>query len=62
MEEVTWELELEIREKYPQLFATRGKFKGRNFFKGGGLSTPTCLNINNRPISFVAINVPLFTS
>ena len=51
-----------IREKYPQLFATRGKFQGRNFFNGDGLSTHTCLNINNRPISFVAINVPLFTS
>ena len=26
VEEATWELELEIREKYPHLFATRGKF------------------------------------
>ena len=31
VEEATWELELEIREKYPHLFATRGKFRGRNF-------------------------------
>ena len=31
VEEATWELKLEIREKYPQLFATRGKFRGRNF-------------------------------
>ena len=28
--EATWELELEIREEYPQLFATRRKFRGRN--------------------------------
>ena len=27
VEEATWELKLEIREKYPQLFATRGKFR-----------------------------------
>ena len=26
VEEATWEPELEIREKYPHLFATRGKF------------------------------------
>ena len=31
VEEATWEPELEIREKYPHLFATRGKFRGRNF-------------------------------
>ena len=28
VEEATWEPELEIREKYPHLFATRGKFRG----------------------------------
>ena len=31
VEEATWEPELEIREKYPQLFTTRGKFQGQNF-------------------------------
>ena len=31
VEEAIWEPELEIREKYPQLFATRGKFLGQNF-------------------------------
>ena len=31
VQEPTWEAELEIREKYPHLFATRGKFRGRNF-------------------------------
>ena len=31
VKEATWEPELEIREKYPHLFATRGKFRGRNF-------------------------------
>ena len=31
VEEATWEPELEIREKYQHLFATRGKFRGRNF-------------------------------
>ena len=31
VEEATWEPELEIREKYSHLFATRGKFRGRNF-------------------------------
>ena len=31
LEEATWESELEIREKYLHLFATRGKFRGRNF-------------------------------
>ena len=31
VEEATCEPELEIREKYPHLFATRGKFRGRNF-------------------------------
>ena len=30
-EEATGEPELEIREKYPHLFSTRGKFRGRNF-------------------------------
>ena len=28
VEEATWESEIEIREKYPHLFATRGKFRG----------------------------------
>ena len=31
VEEATWEPELEIREKYLHLFATRSKFRGRNF-------------------------------
>ena len=31
VEEATWEPELEIRENYLHLFATRGKFRGRNF-------------------------------
>ena len=31
VEEATWEPELEILEKYPHLFATRGQFRGRNF-------------------------------
>ena len=31
VEEATWEPKLEIREKYPHLFATRGKFRGQNF-------------------------------
>ena len=31
VEEDTWEPELEVREKYPHVFATRGKFRGRNF-------------------------------
>ena len=31
VEEATWEPEQEIREKYLHLFATRSKFRGRNF-------------------------------
>ena len=31
VEEATWEPELEIQEKYPHLFVTRGNFRGRNF-------------------------------
>ena len=31
VEEAPWEPELEIQDKYPHLFATRGKFRGRNF-------------------------------
>ena len=31
VEEATWESELEMREKYLHLFATRGKFQGQNF-------------------------------
>ena len=31
VEEATWEPELEMQEKYPNLFATRGKFRGQNF-------------------------------
>ena len=31
VEEATWESGLEIREKYLHLFATRDKFRGRNF-------------------------------
>ena len=31
VEEAPWEPELEMREKYPHLFTTRGKFQGRTF-------------------------------
>ena len=31
VEEAIWEPELEMREKYPHLFSTQGKFRGRNF-------------------------------
>ena len=31
VEEDTWEPELEVRETYSHVFATRGKFRGRNF-------------------------------
>ena len=33
--EATWELENEMREKYPALFSSGSKFRGRNSFKGG---------------------------
>ncbi|KAK5773241.1 hypothetical protein PVK06_049546 [Gossypium arboreum] len=38
-EEDTWESEETMRQQYPQLFGS-GKFRGRNFFKGGRVVTP----------------------
>ncbi|KAK5784414.1 hypothetical protein PVK06_038937 [Gossypium arboreum] len=43
-EEATWESEGTMRQQYPQLFGS-GKFRGRNFFKGGRVVTPQFLGI-----------------
>ena len=33
IQEATWELEEEMREKHPQLFQDSGEFRGLNFYK-----------------------------
>ncbi|KAK5795377.1 hypothetical protein PVK06_036639 [Gossypium arboreum] len=43
-EEATWESEETMSQQYPQLFGS-GKFRGRNFFKGGRVVTPQFLGI-----------------
>ena len=34
-EEATWELEEQMKQKYPELFDESGKFRDKTSFKGG---------------------------